>query len=217
MTKKNCVLLFARPPIKGKVKTRLARTTGDDLALEIYQTLLHKSLDLLSTVPAECTIFLSEKGMESYDGFDGFQIEFQNGNNLGERMENALNWALKNRFDNVVLIGSDCFDLSTDIIKQAFLELEQYPIVIGPALDGGYYLIGTNKLNINIFDNIDWGSDKVFIQTKEKIIKNKLKCGTLPVLSDIDTIEDVKKNKKLKALLPVWEENIGNEECRSRK
>jgi len=189
----NQLIIFAKNPELGKVKTRLAATIGDAKALEVYKELLSYTCDISSKTNTEKVVFYSNK-IEQGDLWDdaGFEQAVQQGEDLGERMANAI----ENKFNDnkVVIIGTDCKELTADIIDQAFKTLDFVDVVIGPAQDGGYYLIGMKSLELNLFENIHWSTSQVLDETIGKINTRKLSFLLLKTLSDIDTEEDLKKS-----------------------
>lgn len=118
-----------------------------------------------------------------------FQKYLQEGSGLGERIKNAFELAFQNH-SKVVIIGSDCASLNIEIVEEAFTALARFPFVVGPAMDGGYYLLGMDAFEPSLFKNIEWSTDKVFDQTVDVIKKLDKSCYLLPELSDIDTEED---------------------------
>lgn len=121
----------------------------------------------------------------------------QHGENLGEKMYQAAKHTFEAGFNQVVIIGSDCYDLTGAIIKKAFKALETNQIVIGPAFDGGYYLLGMNNIHEEFFINKAWGSENVFIDTLLDIKAKNLSYFLLPTLNDVDVEEDLGKLKDL--------------------
>lgn len=130
--------------------------------------------------------FINDNDQWSASLFDKY---LQEGDELGERMTQAFKLAFQ-KHDKVIIIGSDCPSLTTEIIEEAFQALKNYPFVVGPAMDGGYYLIGMNAFEPSIFKDIDWSTNAVFNQTLEHIKKLDKACYLLPELSDIDYEED---------------------------
>lgn len=191
---KQALLIFVKNAIKGKVKTRLASTIGDDVALEVYNRLLVHTENSCSHISAHKIVFYSDF-IDSEDIWkeELYHKQIQSGKILGERIRNAFEYAFKAENEKAVIIGSDCFEINSGIIDQAFEKLANCDVVIGPAHDGGYYLLALNKFHMELFVNIDWSTDKVFIQTT-KICENKgLKVDRLQTLSDIDNEEDLNK------------------------
>lgn len=195
MKEKKLLLIFIKNPEKGKVKTRLAKTMGDEKALRIYLKLLNHTIEVASKSDAQKQIWYSSFVDES-DGFGGvnFEKKIQRGENLGDRMLNAFQEGFDEHFEKIVIIGSDCPGISTRIIDDSFAKLDQDDVVIGPSEDGGYYLLGLNQLIPEIFNDISWSTESVFSETV-KILKNKdLYFGELVTLNDIDTEEDLRNS-----------------------
>ncbi|MEM6966273.1 MAG: TIGR04282 family arsenosugar biosynthesis glycosyltransferase [Bacteroidota bacterium] len=184
------LIIFIKNIEKGKVKTRLAATVGDDRALEIYKTLLAHTRKVTTAVDAERFLFYSsfiEKKDEWSEDF--FIKKIQRGDDLGARMVNAFSEVLKKQ-DKVVIIGSDCISLTPKILQMAFEKLDEVPFVIGPTFDGGYYLLGMNRLETSLFENMEWSTASVFPTTIQRIEALGEKYFSLPQLSDIDYEED---------------------------
>lgn len=158
MSHKNLLIIFTRNPVLGKVKTRLAKTVGDKTALDIYHFLLQKTKEVTKKISCDKKVYYSEKIIKD-DLWDQsiYQKKEQYGNDLGEKMKNAFNDGFKKNYEKIIVIGSDLFDLETSHINVAFKKLNHNNVVIGPALDGGYYLIGLKKLHPKIFQNKNWG------------------------------------------------------------
>lgn len=188
---KNLLLIFTRNPEVGKVKTRLAKGVGDQNALEIYKTLLEHTKDVVSQVDCTRRVGYSVKVRDN-DMWDTtiFEKFKQEGEDLGDRMYNAFNQAFLDGYQNVLIIGSDLYDLQPDHINQAFTALESNNTVIGPAQDGGYYLLGMNNLIKEVFYNKDWGSDSVYQDTIANLATKK--THILETLNDIDFASDLK-------------------------
>lgn len=189
------LIVFVKNPEEGKVKTRLAKTVGDAEALNIYRILIAYTREQLMKVNAEKEISYSEHVIEN-DEWDNevFSKTNQSGNGLGDRMRNAFQKGFQGQnFERIVLIGSDCAELTHEIIDQAFESLDNVDVVIGPALDGGYYLIGMRKYIPALFDEIDWSTSKVFDQTLTRIQDEQASYNILKQLRDVDDIEDWEK------------------------
>lgn len=188
------LLIFARNPVPGKVKTRLARAIGADKALKVYLRLLehsHKIADELECSKRVCyTESIDEFGLLDYFKFEK---QLQEGDDLGDRMLNAFNTAFEDGFRRVVLIGSDCIELNSDILRDAFEGLITHDCVLGPATDGGYYLVGLNTMITPLFENKKWSTPDVLLDTLLDLQKADKSYVMLPTLSDIDTPEDFEK------------------------
>jgi rSAM/selenodomain-associated transferase 1 len=190
---KKALLIFAKNLIYGKIKTRLAATAGDQKAFNIYKDLLHYTQQVTQSLANEKIIFYSDY-IEQQDIWSrGFQKQVQQGADLGERMQHAFNWAFANNHKEVVIIGTDCFELTSSIINKAFSALMKYDVVIGPALDGGYYLLGMKKMYPGIFQHISWSSEKVLSQTIAFCKDQNLSYLLLEELSDLDDEKDLEK------------------------
>lgn len=187
---KELLLIFTRNPERGKVKTRLAASVGDDAALEIYNFLLRHTRDITLDLDVDKQVHYSETIREN-DLWDDkvFDKVLQSGGDLGVRMKNAFEKGFRVGYDKIVIIGSDIYDLSTEDIRRAFHELKSSNIVIGEAQDGGYYLLGMTKLHPKIFQNKNWGTNTVFADTVSEL--EGLSVFYLPVRNDIDVFEDL--------------------------
>ncbi|MDG1398650.1 MAG: TIGR04282 family arsenosugar biosynthesis glycosyltransferase [Polaribacter sp.] len=190
MKHKHLLLIFTRNPELGKSKTRLARTIGDQTALEIYKFLLKRTQEIAVKVNADKAVYYSVK-VRNNDIWDSsiYQKYQQFGEDLGVRMKNAFKNGFEAGYKKVIIVGSDLYDLSSKIIDNAFQKLESNDFVIGPAEDGGYYLLGMNFLQENIFENKDWGTETVRKDTLENL-KDK-KVFLLEMLNDVDVFEDI--------------------------
>ncbi len=197
---KNLLIIFTRNPVKGKVKTRLAKTIGDDKALTIYKTLLIRTEKTIRDMDCDKAVYYSVEIKEK-DIWDAsvYQKYQQHGDDLGERMLNGFSDAFKNKYEKVVIIGSDLYDLHLNHINEAFEMLNNFNVVIGPAHDGGYYLLGMNSLNSQVFKNKVWGSSKVLDDTLNDL-KDK-SVYLLETLNDIDVYEDLKNIEAFKKYL----------------
>lgn len=195
MKDKKLLLIFVKNPERGKVKTRLAKTVGEDKAYQTYLKLLSFTIEIAGEVQAQKQIWYSSFVDESDDlGGPDFEKKLQKGANLGERMLNAFQEAFDEQFEKVVIIGSDCPDISPEIVEGAFAELDKEDVVIGPSEDGGYYLLGLRKLVPEVFRDISWSTESVYPETVQ-VLKNKdMSFGKLPTLNDIDTEEDLSKS-----------------------
>ncbi|NNK17781.1 MAG: glycosyltransferase [Maribacter sp.] len=197
---KNLLLVFTRNPILGQCKTRLAATVGNQVALDIYNFLLNHTFEITKGLNVHKQIHYSKEIWED-DIWDSriFDKQLQSGSDLGERMANAFRKGFEQGFENIIIIGSDIFDLTMADLEEAFKALEQNEYVIGPAQDGGYYLLGMNKFNIAVFKNKDWGTETVYQSTMKDLKNNKV--SLLERRNDIDIYEDVKHIKAFQPFL----------------
>ncbi len=200
---KNHLIIFAKYPREGEVKTRLAATLGFKKATEFSRVCAEHVFSELRAVKS-CTAHIFYGGesdgenMKKWCG-GGFEYTAQYGGDLGARMENAFKKVFKNGAKKVVIIGTDAPDISAEIIEDAFKKLDESDVVIGPAFDGGYYLLGMKKIYGELFKNVAWSTDSVFKSTMEIAQQNNLSVAVLKTLQDIDTEDDLKswlKNSK---------------------
>ena len=187
------IIVFARAPEKGRVKTRLAKTVGDARALAIYCQLLDSVFQEMSGCDYHVCCYSDNPGHAYFDPWKNKDIDFhqQMGASLGERMFNSLQTEKPDKAP-VILLGSDCPQLSCEIIHQVIDELSRgKQVVIVPATDGGYVLIAfADKVYRQLFDDISWSTDKVMQQTKARLNDLGLSFSLMEPLLDIDTIED---------------------------
>lgn len=188
---KNLILIFTRNPELGKCKTRLAKTIGDENALTIYKMLLQHTVDVVEQINCDKAVYYSVK-VRTNDIWDDviYQKHQQNGADLGYRMQNAFKESFKAGYEKVLIVGSDLYDLKPKHLQDAFNRLDNNDVVIGPAEDGGYYLLGMKSLLSDIFENKNWGTDTVRAATLNDL-KTK-KVAQLEILNDIDIYDDVK-------------------------
>lgn len=191
--KTKALLIFTRNPELGKVKTRLAKTIGNEKALAVYKDLLLHTRDETKTVDCDRYVFYDTAIIKDDIWTEDLYIkELQANGDLGQRMQAAFDLLFKKGYKNCVIVGSDLFDLSASQIESAFTHLQNYDAVIGPAEDGGYYLLGMNASTPAVFNNKEWGTETVFEATMNDL-KSK-KVYQLPVLNDIDTYEDLERS-----------------------
>ncbi len=194
---KNCLLLFAKYPEKGQVKTRLSAELDEDITVELYRNFVLDLLSMLKELRIQFQIcFSPADSQEKFEKWLGTQYSYvpQQGDDLGQRMKNAFTHAFDQGFQRVVIIGSDSPDLPGSLINEAFLYLETHDAVIGPSTDGGYYLIGFNKAAFlpEVFEGIEWSTDTVLRKTLHILEKARLKFHQLPVWRDVDTLNDLR-------------------------
>jgi rSAM/selenodomain-associated transferase 1 len=187
--KKEVVLVFQKNEVLGKVKTRLAAGVGEEQALEIYRQLLDKTHLALRDISVSITTYFSEFIPDNPIHSAENKL-VQVGQDLGERMKNAFAENFELGIEKVVLIGTDCPSLEAIHLSHAFEALDQADLVLGPARDGGYYLIGMKRPADFLFEGITWSTELVLLQTLSLAAEQGLQTSLLPVLEDIDTLED---------------------------
>ncbi len=198
-------MIFVRNPVQGKVKTRLAKTIGEKKALAIYNDLLRYTYN--STRDARChkVVFYSDfVGNNDIWDENVFHKEVQMGKDLGERMKNAFLTMLDKGFKKVVIIGSDCPEISTDLIDNAFGMLYCSDVVIGPATDGGYYLLGLKQMHDALFEKKSWSTSLLLNETIGELKTGSIPFSLLPELSDVDEEKDMTNSTDRTS--PLWQE-----------
>jgi len=188
---KELLIIFTRNPELGKVKTRLAATVGNKIALDIYKFLLEHTRQISMELDVSRHLYYSEE-IHTEDAWDNslFNKRLQQGDDLGDRMKYAFQTGLKEGYEKVIIIGSDIYELDTTDLEDAFSALNQNEVVIGPAADGGYYLLGMRTLIPELFENKEWGSDSVLKDTLSQLENRPTRL--LTVKNDVDTYDDIK-------------------------
>jgi len=196
--KKNALIILARYPVLGKIKTRLASSLGKEFTLGFYKECLRHLF--AQVVPNQNNfftpfLFCSEKDelnrMIDWAG-SGFEYHYQEGSNLGERMSNAFNKIFTLGAKKVVIIGTDIPDISNNLITSSFELLDEKDFVVGPSVDGGYYLLGMKNLNCDLFTGISWSTEMVLNHTINRIDENNFSFAKLEQLHDIDDERSLK-------------------------
>lgn len=200
-TSKKALIIFTRNPELGKVKTRLAKTVGDESALKIYKFLLNHTSEITKHLNLDKYIFYSDN-IHHNDIWDDdiFRKKLQSGADLGERMKNAFSEISGMGYEKVIIVGSDIFDMEEDDIIKAYEALQTNQFVVGPATDGGYYLLGMKEINSKVFQNKKWGTNSVLESTLEDL-KNE-KFALLEERNDVDYYHDIKKIAVFQQYLP---------------
>lgn len=187
---KRALLIFIKNPVAGRVKTRLASEVGDEMALAMYRRLLDHTREVATRVEADRLLFYSDF-MEPEDPWteEFFRKHIQAGDDLGQRMENAFRIALR-RHRKAVIIGSDCPGITEELIEKAFTALDRNDLVIGPAQDGGYYLLGMKEMHEFFFREMEWSTAQVLPTTLDRAEANNLQIHLLPEQRDVDFLGD---------------------------
>ncbi len=193
-----CVLLFVKSPEKGKVKSRLSDAIGEEMALALYR---HFVLDTVETLKKErCPFkvcFFPPDSQEMVASWLGNSLTYtpQLGEDLGKRMENAFHQVFSAGFSRAIIIGSDIPDLPVAVLNEALESLKTSDAVIGPAVDGGYYLIGFKKDTVlpDVFRGRTWSTNTVLPETMGLFKRSAYRVHRLPEWRDVDTLEDLKE------------------------
>lgn len=185
------LIIFIKNPILGTAKTRLAKTIGDEKALEAYLELLEHTRNISRKL--ECKKFLFyNQFIDKKDAWSNreFDKQLQVQGDLGAKMRAAFEAVFEKGFQKAIIIGSDCGELQPEIIERAFDALNHRDLVIGPALDGGYYLLGMRRFYPYLFENKKWSTASLFETTVSEIIQKKQSLYQLVTLNDVDEYED---------------------------
>ena len=194
------IQLFARPPLEGRVKTRLIPDIGARSATAIYQHCLQRNIELIRNCAFDYQIWLSEPS--SHPLFKDEPVKLQHGDSLGERMLHALSSALNDGYTKTLLIGSDCIEITHPLLQRVCAKLDPHELVFIPAIDGGYVLIAARRsIHSELFNDIDWSTDRVLRQTLEKAMQLGIPTALLNPLRDIDTVADLQHYSELKQYL----------------
>lgn len=195
MKRDRALLVFARNPVAGQVKTRLIPVLGAEGAMAVYRQLLAGTLAAAHAANSDTlSLWIDQPSpnAELLASIAAYDTDWhpQSGGDLGARMRHAFESSLADH-RHVVLIGSDCPEFSAKYLQQAFDALQQCDLVIGPASDGGYVLIGMHTLHAALFESIPWSTDRVLAITRQRLARLGLSCHELPALRDIDTADDL--------------------------
>ena len=197
-TCKQHLIIFTRYPEPGKTKTRLIPALGEVGAANLHQQMteytVSQAQELVKIARISVEVRFTGGNLQKMQHWLGNDLEYQTQEegDLGVRMERSLNHAFKQKAEQVIIIGTDCPDFSLQILATAFEQLKTFNLVLGPALDGGYYLIGLQQPQPELFKNIHWGTDQVLIETLKIAKSRDLSIYSLPLLADIDRPEDLK-------------------------
>jgi rSAM/selenodomain-associated transferase 1 len=193
----HALIIFAKAPEPGQVKTRLSPPLTSDQAARLHEAFVLDSVRAAQSVHG-VTQWLSCAPSTTHPFFRGLTRRFrlrlltQTGETLGERMASALRQALDAGATRVALIGTDVPTLPAPIIRDAFRLLRRSDVVLGPACDGGYYLVGVSRRVPQIFDEIPWGRSTVLEATLARINRLGLSCRLLPFWYDVDTLPSLR-------------------------
>ncbi|MFM7363381.1 MAG: TIGR04282 family arsenosugar biosynthesis glycosyltransferase [Cuspidothrix sp.] len=197
-TCKQHLIIFTRYPEPGKTKTRLIPALGEVSAANLHRRMTEYTVSQVQELAKMIRISLEVRftggKLQKMQNWLGNDLEYhsQGEGDLGVRMERSLTNAFKQEAEQVIIIGTDCPDLNCQILVTAFEKLKNFNLVLGPALDGGYYLIGLQQPRPELFTNIPWGTDQVLMETLKIATSGDLSIYSLPPLADIDRPEDLK-------------------------
>ena len=198
---KKHLIIFTRYPQPGKTKTRLIPALGVEGATNLQRQMTEFTLSKVKKFQESAAISFEIRftggNLQLMQNWLGTELNYllQGEGDLGKRMENSFLSAFNKGAQEVVIIGIDCPDISAEVLAQAFEKIHNCDLLLGPAVDGGYYLIGLKRAIGELFINIDWGTSKVLQQTVDIAQQLNLSVGYLATLADVDRPED----------LPIWE------------
>lgn len=203
MTKK-LIIVFVKNIKLGKVKTRLAKTIGNQAAFNVYSELVKITEIATENIQIDKRIYFSDAIVETK--WQNTYKAVQEGNDLGKRMKNAFTKGFKDGYERIVLIGSDLPDINSLHIENGLEALNKTEVVFGPAEDGGYYLIGLSKMHNFIFENKPWSQSNLLEKTLTELNEKSVEFTTLVTLNDIDTFEDLKASSFYKSNIKLQEQ-----------
>jgi uncharacterized protein len=192
--KDNAVILFARDPVLGQVKTRLSSSLDDETILRLYTCFVEDSLEKIQLVDnADCFVGISPSNLSGFfNGIEGSdtRLFIQQGKDLGEKMRQAFVDRFTDGYKKVVIIGSDSPSLPVSYINEAFSSDKD--LMLGPSTDGGYYLIAMTGKVSEVFGGVAWGTGQVLDETLDRVKKAGVSLELLPVWYDVDFPDDLK-------------------------
>ena len=189
---RDLLIVFLRAPERGRVKTRLAATVGEDRALAVYEQLLAHTLREAAPLPCMKEAWYADAVPDKDPSADhGFMAHVQQGTDLGARMAHAFERAFASGDMRAVIIGTDCPGINSGLLREAFEALAEHDAVIGPARDGGYYLLGLRSMVDELFANKAWSSDSVLKDSLADLQRRGASYRLLPELIDVDTEADL--------------------------
>ena len=191
--------IFAKPPVPGKVKTRLIPDIGAEKAARVYRYCLEYTLEVVRQSGLDYQLFISE--LNDHEIFQGEEYSLQKGDDLGIRMMHAFEELLRRGSDGALIIGSDCLDMTSMHLHKAASALSDHELVLLPALDGGYALIGCRSASPILFDKVHWSTDAVYQQTLDNADHLNYRVESLSPVRDIDSLQDLEHYPELLALI----------------
>ena len=189
---KEALVVMAKAPLAGQVKTRLAATIGTENALSVYLELCSHTKEITRPIELAKVVFYSDYVQPNDLWPDEiYQKRLQSGSDLGARMHNAFEWGFSSGYDSICIVGTDCMELTGEILHNAFFALRSADVVIGPAVDGGYYLLGMRRLHNKLFKGKHWSTPNVFSDTIKELNSDGVSYTELPRLRDVDVEADL--------------------------
>ena len=192
--------VFAKPPLPGLVKTRLIPDIGAEKAARVYRYCLRYTLAVARQSGLDYQLFISEPGDDPL--FEGEEYSLQKGNDLGQRMLHAFEELLNRGSDGALIIGTDCLDMTSQHLHRAANALADHELVLLPAYDGGYALIGCREsASPGLFDGVRWSTERVYRQTYANARRLNYRVASLDPVRDIDSLADLEHYPQLVSLV----------------
>lgn len=186
------LLVFGREPIPSRVKTRLAADIGDSAAARVYEVLLRNTLEKAAASRADVELWLADPLSSGFQTTLRVPVAVQQGANIGERMADAFERSFEGGAERVVLIGTDCPHIEVRHIVEAAVALDDHAVVLGPAEDGGYWLVAQRAPGVDLFSNVPWSHEETLTATRARLEELSVGWSELEMLNDLDTEEDLK-------------------------
>jgi rSAM/selenodomain-associated transferase 1 len=188
------LLVFAKEPVPGRVKTRMAADMGEIAAARVYEEMGRRVVDQLRGGSYRTVVCFDPPDaalrVAAWLGSEGIEFLPQVPGDLGSRLETAFREAFR-WGKKVVVVGTDAPDVDAEVVEEAFRRLGEADLVLGPAADGGYYLLGLRDVAPDLFRDVPWSSEKVLATTLERAEALGLKVALLPTLLDVDRVQDL--------------------------
>ena len=188
---KTAVVVFAREPLPGRVKTRLAAAIGEAAAARVYAALLEHTLAVAAETAIDLVVSYAEGPSPAWTADHAQRWEVQRGGDLGERMRDAFARRFGEGCDCVVIVGSDCPPLRQEHLTGAVDALEDAPVVLGPSADGGYWLVGQRRPGVDLFSGVPWSSPGTLAATRQRLESLSAAWVELDKFDDVDTGDDL--------------------------
>lgn len=183
----SCIVVFGREPIPGLVKTRLARAVGSETAAGIYRELLAWTVERAIATGKSVTLSLAAEPSPAWASAWNIPVETQPEGDLGTRMLETLSRRFQEGYDRALIIGSDCPGVGPHHLEAAIAALDHHRVVLGPARDGGYWLVGQRAPQTDCFSGVPWSSDRTLAATRQRLEELGVGWTELDQLDDVDT------------------------------
>lgn len=193
---KPTLIMMSKAPVPGRVKTRLAHDTSDEIAAEVQRAFIRDITARFGVMPCRTVVACAPDGEQSaFQSLveSGWELWEQGGGALGDRLRRAAERVFREKTGPVVFIGSDSPTLPTWLVERAFESLSSSEVVVGPAFDGGYYLIGVRSGEAPIYSEIPWGTQRVFSTTVRRLEETSTTYRILPFWYDIDDLQSLRR------------------------